>query len=83
MHNTGIYCSERRNYVNSTIIVFGTQTQANKAKRLLSSHGLRLSITKITDDRGCAYGLYIDDSVLLTGVRILKENQIEYTVYRE
>ncbi len=69
--------------MNSIILVFGTQTQANKAKRLLSARGFRLQITKITDERGCAYGLSVNNSIFLTCVRILKENQMEYTVYRE
>ena len=69
--------------MNNIILILGTQTQAFKAKRLLSSHGMRLSITKTTaKDSGCVYGLAVAEDALFDCALVLRQNQIPYTVDR-
>lgn len=70
--------------MNNIIIGLGTQTQAIKAKRLLSSHGMRLSVTKIANEEdGCVYGLSATENILLDCIRVLRQNHMDYTITRQ
>ena len=65
------------------IIMIGSITNAQKAKRALSAKGIRVRLTK-TDatDRsgGCIYGIELGEGDLLTACGILRTIGLEYRI---
>ena len=62
------------------IVLIGSMTNAQKAKRALSARGIRVRLTK-TDtggSGGCVYGLELNEADILTACAVLRANGIEY-----
>ena len=67
------------------IVTVKTVTVGLKGKKALSSHGIKAKIVKIDGseaDKGCQYGIEFRDSDFYSAVSILRENGIEYGVYK-
>lgn len=65
------------------IVVIGSMTNAQKARRMLSSHGIRAHLTKTdstTHGNGCVYGLEIADGDLYNACNTLRAGGVEYRV---
>ena len=65
------------------IIMIGSLTNAQKAKRALSAKGIRVRLTKndaANRTSGCVYGIEFDESDLLTVCGILRTNGLEYRI---
>ena len=57
-----------------------------KGKKALAEHGIKSSLIKIDFTKsqdGCQYGLKFNERDYRNAVSILRENGIEYGVYRE
>ena len=65
------------------IVLIGSMTTAQKARRALSARGLHARLTKTDGSmrgEGCVYGLELSESDLLTACAILRANGIDYRV---
>ena len=80
-----IYFLGRSFDLNKTIITVGSVTYAIKARNMLSRGGVRSKLVK-TDgtgqNRGCTHGLELNSEDFYRAVVILKENNINYNVYK-
>ena len=68
------------------ILTVGTITIAIKARKLLSRSGINSKLIKINPKNaglGCVYGLQISASDFYNAVVELKNNGIEYSLYKE
>ena len=65
-------------------IILRSETEAYKAKRLLSKNGIASRIRKITDTKtGCSFSLCVKDAEVYTLIRILRDNGIEYSFAKD
>ena len=71
--------------MNCTIVTVGSVTYALKLQKILLRAGLRSKLVKVGDgdSRGCTHGLEIDNNDYYSAIRIMRENGIEYSVYKE
>lgn len=64
--------------MNQTIVI-GALSHTQKAKRALTSAGIRARTVQVEDsDRGCAYGVQIPAADHLSAVAILRREGIAY-----
>lgn len=71
--------------MKTSIITLKTITIGMKAKKTLSAHGIKSRLIKIDTNQsqnGCQYGIEIKATDFYDAVRILRENEIEYGVYK-
>ena len=71
--------------MNKTIITLSSVTYASKAKKLLLRYGISAKIVKIDStlsDNGCTHGIEISGKDLLETIRILRENEFYYSIYK-
>ena len=71
--------------MKTTTITVGSVTYALKLKKLLRRAGIEATIVKLdnTDQNtGCTHGVNIFDSDFYSAVVIMKENNINYSVFR-
>lgn len=66
---------------NKIILTVGSITYAIKARKLLNRKNIPSKLIKIDELKGCAYGIQIEDTQLLSAVSVLKENGIQYSLY--
>ena len=66
---------------NKIILTVGSMTYAIKARKTLNRKDIPSKLVKINESKGCAYGIEIDDTKLLSAVSALKENGIQYSLY--
>ena len=68
---------------NKIILTVGSMTYAIKARKTLNRNDIPSKLVKIDESKvkGCAYGIEIDDTKLLSAVSALKENGIQYSLY--
>lgn len=72
--------------MKSSIITVKTMTIGLKAKKLLSSHGVKAVLIKIdhtSSETGCSYGLELPDKDFYNAIALLRDHGIEYGVYRQ
>ena len=65
------------------IVLIGSMTSTQKAKRALNAKGMHVHLTKTdnsTRGDGCAYGLEIGETDLLTACAILRASGIDYRI---
>ncbi len=64
-------------------LTIGSITYAQKARRALSSRGVRARLVKAAErtEGGCAYGIEVVGEDLLTAIRILRELGIPYRTH--
>lgn len=71
--------------MRSNTVTVKTITIGLKGKKALAGHGIKSSLVKIDftqTENGCQYGLKFNESDYHKVISILKENGIEYGVYR-
>ena len=69
--------------MNKTIITTDSVTYAIKARRLLSSIGISSKLIKIDallSKTGCTHGILIKENDFLSTVKVLRDNNINYSV---
>lgn len=69
--------------IMNRIIVIGSMTNAQKAKRALLARGLRVRLTKndaLGHGNGCVYGVELAETDLLTACGILRAIGTDYRV---
>ena len=69
--------------MDNTTITVGSVTYAIKARRLLTSAGIKARTVKLSGDGGslgCVHGIVVASSRFFDAVVILKENGIEYSL---
>ena len=72
--------------MKTSVVTVKTVTIGLKGKKVLAADGIKSSLVKIDFTKaqnGCQYGLRFDERDYRNVIRILKENEIEYGVYRE
>ena len=72
--------------MKTNVVTVKTITIGLKGKKVLAEHGIKSSLIKIdfTKSRdGCQYGLKFNERDYKAVISTLKENNIEYGVYRE
>jgi len=63
------------------LLIFRCETDVFLAKRALKKGRIESEVRKITDYKeGCASALSVDESSFFDAVRLLRENNIEYTL---
>ena len=70
--------------MNYITIYVDSVTYAIKLKKLLSRNGIESRLIKVEDKKGlsgCLHGVTINRSNFLNAVVIMKENNIDYTIY--
>ena len=71
--------------MKKSIVTLKTITQAQKGKKALSRNGIKSNLVKIDQNHslsGCQYGLEFDDILFYSVISILRENEIDYGVYK-
>ena len=74
----------RGSNLNYITIYVDSVTYAIKLKKLLSRNGIESRLIKVEDKKGlsgCLHGVTINRSNFLSAVVIMKENNIDYTIY--
>ena len=72
--------------MKKTVLSTVSITYATKGIRLLSASKIKAKLVKIdsrSSDSGCTHGIVINDSDFLSAVKILRENGIQYSVYKD
>jgi hypothetical protein len=67
----------------NTTFIFASVTYAIKARKLLERNGIKSKLVKTLSNekrQGCAYGLKFNSSEFYDTAKILRENNITYTV---
>lgn len=70
--------------MNKIIVTVGSVTYAIKLRRLLIRDGIEARLVKVdntAEKTGCSHGVEISGDDFYRAVVIMKENQIEYSVY--
>ena len=64
-------------------VTIGSITYAQKARRALSANGVRVRLAKTAggNEKGCAYGLLVEEEDLFTVARILRSLDIPYSTH--
>lgn len=65
-------------------VTVGSVTYAIKLRRYLTRAGISSRLIKVdntTDKRGCSHGVEISGKDLYNTIVIMKENNVEYSVY--
>ncbi len=71
--------------MNTTIITVGSVTYAIKVKKLLERSGIRSKLIKVESSashKGCTYGIRIPSSLFYDAVAVLRNQGIDYSVYK-
>ena len=71
--------------MNTTTVTVGAVTYAIKLQKLLARAGIRTKMVKVESsdgDGGCTHGVEIYDENWLDAVYLMKENGIDYRIYR-
>ena len=67
--------------MNKILLGLESPTKAIKAKNALHRSGIQVKIIKIDGGEiGCKHGVEIDESDLISGIDILRRNNIKYTM---
>ena len=69
-----------------SIITVKTLTLGLKARKSLSAQGIKSRLIKIDyskSESGCQYGIELSSIRYYDAIRVLRENGIEYGVYKE
>ncbi len=69
--------------MNKTILTTESVTYAIKAKRLLSYSGIQSKLIKVDPSikrNGCTHGILINNRDFLSAVKVLRDNEINYSV---
>ena len=64
----------------------GSITYAIKARRLVERSGIKAKLIKTTssiNDRGCQYGIVIDESEFYDVISVLRDNGVQYQVFTD
>ena len=72
--------------MKKTVLSTVSVTYAMKGIRLLSSNKLPCKLVKIdtnTSGYGCTHGIMLNDSDFFSAVKILRENNIPYSIHRD
>ncbi|MBE6537059.1 MAG: DUF3343 domain-containing protein [Ruminococcaceae bacterium] len=69
--------------MGKTIITFDSVTYALKARKLLTKAGINAKIVKISGElsKGCTHGVEIYPNTFFDSISILKQSEIDYSVY--
>lgn len=68
-----------------TIITVGSLTYAMKARKILRAKGINTRLVKLDSaltEHGCAYGIEFRSYESYSVYSVLKENNINYSIYR-
>lgn len=71
--------------MNNIVITVGTVTYAIKLRKLLSRDGIYARLMKVENVEGalgCIHGVEINERDFLRAVVIMKNNNIEYSIYK-
>ena len=71
--------------MKTSIVTVKTITIGMKGKKALSSRGIKSRLVKIDasqSQNGCQYGIEFPASNFYDAIRALRENEIEYGVYK-
>ena len=61
-------------------LILKSETEALKAKRILSKNGIASRIIKTVEkEKGCSVGLLVKGCDVYTLIRLLRDNSIEYS----
>ena len=72
--------------MKTSVVTVKTITIGLKGKKVLASEGIKSTLVKIDFTKaqnGCQYGLRFNERDYRDVIKILKENGIEYGVYKE
>ena len=72
--------------MNKIVLSTASVTYAIKGTRLLSSAKIPSKLVKIdtsTTNTGCTHGIMINENDFLSSVKILRDNGIPYSVYKD
>ena len=72
--------------MKKTVLSTASVTYAMKGIRLLSSLKIPSKLVKIdsgTSSSGCTHGIMINDKDFLSAVKILRDNNIPYSFYKD
>ena len=69
--------------MSKTVLTLGSVTYAIKSRKLLVKSGIKSKLIKIDSTGGCTYGIEFDRDKFYTVVKILRDADLEYKVYRE
>ena len=71
--------------MDSTIITVGSVTYAIKVKKLLERSGIKSKLIKVESSKsskGCTYGVKIPTPLFFDTVALLRNKEIDYSVYK-
>lgn len=69
--------------MNKMILTTESVTYAIKARRLLSYAGIQSKLIKVDasiKNRGCTHGVLINNRDFLSAVKVLRDNELNYSV---
>ena len=72
--------------MNTATITLGSVTYAIKSRKVLAKNGIRSKLVKLDSSKttnGCNYGLEILRTDFYSAVSILRNEQINYELYRD
>lgn len=72
--------------MNTTILTVGSVTHAIKVRKLLLRHNITSVLVKIDVGKsanGCEYGIKLNLERFYDAIRILKNNEIHYSIFKD
>ena len=70
----------KRQMNNTRFFIMRSETQAIKAKKLLTSHSIAATVYKSTSPDGCSYGIAVPLQGYQSAVSLFNESGIPFTV---
>ncbi len=65
---------------NTRFFIMRSETQAIKAKKLLSMYGIAASVNKVTSEAGCSFGISFSEKDYSLAVSLLNGNSIPFSI---